>query len=317
MERVEITTKVAGVDVGKHQLDVAVHGQAEQTRVGNDAAGLEALIAWLRAHQVSRVGLEATGGYERAARQALEAAGLEVVVHQPLEVRLFARLKRLRAKNDRLDAALIAAATAQVEAVRAAQDPRLAQLAERLTAYEQISDQAAALKTFMEHVSLPDLEVSLREQIGALAALKARLLAQIVEAIKALPDLLARYRLLMSLPGVGPVVAVSLLVRMPELGGLKRGQAASLLGVAPFDRDSGQWKGLRFITGGRARPRRMVYLAALSAKRFDPSFKAFADRLCSAGKPTKVAIVAVMRKLIEAANLVLQRGQPWTKQQAA
>ena len=317
MERVQSNTKVAGVDVGKHRLDVAVHGQAEQTHVSNDAAGMEALIAWLEARQVSRVGLEATGGYERAARQALEAAGLEVVVHQPLEVKLFARLKRLRAKNDRLDAALIAAATAQIEAVRAAQDPRLADLAERLTAYEQVSDQAAELKTFMEHVSLPDLEASLREQIQALVALKGRLLAQIVAAIKALPDLLARYRLLMSLPGVGPVVAASLLVRMPELGAMKRGQPACLLGVAPFDRDSGQWKGQRFITGGRARPRRMLYLAALSAKRFDPDFKAFAERLQAAGKPAKVAIVAVMRKLIEAANLVLQRGQPWTRRQAA
>jgi transposase len=317
MERVETTTKIAGVDVGKHRLDVAVHGQAEQTQVANDPAGLDALAAWLRARQVARVGLEATAGYERAARQALEAAGFEVVVHQPLEVRLFARLKRLRAKNDRLDAALIAAATAQIEAVRAAQDPRLADLAERLTAYEQISDHAAGLKTFMEHVSLPDLEASLCEQIQALVALKAKLLAQIMTTIKALPDLLARYRLLMSLPGVGPVVAASLLIRMPELGGLKRGQAASLLGVAPFDRDSGQWKGQRFITGGRARPRRMLYLAALSAKRFDPDLKAFADRLCSAGKPTKIAIVAVMRKLIEAANLVLQRGQPWIKHQVA
>lgn len=317
MERVEITTKIAGVDVGKHQLDVAVHGHAEQTQVSNDQAGLDALIVWLKARGVSRVGLEATAGYERVARKGLEAAGFEVVVHQPLEVRLFARLKRLRAKNDRLDAALIAAATAQIEAVRAAQDPRLADLAERLTAYEQIGDQAAALKTFMEHVSLPDLEASLGEQIQALVALKARLLAQIVATIKALPDLLARYRLLMSLPGVGPVVAASLLVRMPELGGLKRGQAASLLGVAPFDRDSGQWKGQRFITGGRARPRRMLYLAALSAKRFDPDLKAFADRLKNAGKPTKVAIVAVMRKLVEAANLVLQRQQPWIKHQVA
>ena len=317
MERVEFNTKVAGVDVGKHRLDVAVHGHAEQMQVANDAAGLDELIAWLRGRRVSRVGLEATAGYERAARQALEAAGFEVVVHQPLEVRLFARLKRLRAKNDRLDAALIAAATAQIEAVRAAQDPRLADLAERLTAYEQVSDQAAELKTFMEHVSLPDLEASLREQIQALVALKARLLAQILTAIKAQGDLLVRYRLLSSLPGVGPVVAASLLIRMPELGGMKRGQPACLLGVAPFDRDSGQWKGQRFITGGRARPRRMLYLAALSAKRCDPDLKAFADRLLNAGKPAKVAIVAVMRKLIEAANLILQRGKPWIKHQPA
>ncbi|MDB5470875.1 MAG: transposase family protein, partial [Caulobacter sp.] len=132
---------------------------------------------------------------------------------------------------------------------------------------------------------------------------------------KAEPDLLARFRLLISLPGVGPIVAASLVIRMPELGAMKRGQPAALLGVAPFDRDSGQLKGQRFIAGGRARPRRMVYIAALSAKRFDPALKAFAQRLADAGKPAKPIIVAVMRKLIEAANLVLARQQPWVKHQ--
>jgi transposase len=100
---------------------------------------------------------------------------------------------------------------------------------------------------------------------------------------------------------------------MPELGGMRRGQAASLIGVAPFDRDSGQWKGLRFISGGRARPRRMLYLAALVAKRLDPGLRAFGETLRAKGKPPKVVTVAIMRKLIEAANLVLQRGQPWVK----
>jgi transposase len=313
MERVKSTTKVAGVDVGKRRLDVAVHGQAEQLQVDNDEKGRVQLVAWLQEHAVTRVGLEATGGYEQAVRSDLEAAGLEVMIHQPLEVRLFARLKRLRAKTDRLDAALIAAATAQVQAVRAAQDPRLVELAERLTAYEQISDQTAELKTFMEHVTLADLALTLRQEIQALVRLKVRLAAEILARIKSQPDLLARYRLLLSLPGVGPVVAASLLVRMPELGAMARGQPASLLGVAPFARDSGQWKGLRFIGGGRARPRRMLYIAALSAKRCDPDLKAFAQRLLAAGKPAKVVLVAVMRKLIEAANLVLRRQQPWVQ----
>jgi len=313
MDGNKFSTTIAGIDVGKRQLDVALHGQAEQHRVANDAVGWEALAAWLAERGVRRVGLEATAGYERGVRARLQAAGLEVVVHQPLEVKLFARLKRRRAKTDRLDAALIAAATAQVDTVRAAQDPRLAELAERLTAYEQISDQAAQLKTFMEHVTLIDLVASLREQIQALSLLKARLAREILARIKAWPDLLARWRLLQSLPGVGPLVAASLVVRMPELGALKRGQPASLLGVAPFDRQSGQWKGQSFIGGGRSRPRRMLYLAAIAAKRFDPSFKAFTDRLIAAGKPPKVAIVAVMRKLIEAANLVLARQQPWLR----
>lgn len=313
MEQTKSSTKAAGVDVGKAHLDVAVHGVEETVRVTNAPGGIGEMIAWLKARAVDRVGLEATGGYERAARTALEAAGFAVVVHQPLEVRLFARLKRLRAKNDRIDAQLIAMATAQLDAVRAAQDPRLAALAERLTAYEQITDKAADLKAFLDHVSLKDVARDIRTQIRVLERLKAKLAQAVLAGIKAHPDLAGRLKLLLSLPGVGPVVAASLVVRMPELGSMNRGQAASLLGVAPFDRDSGQLKGLRFIGGGRSRPRRLVYLAALSAKRCDKALKAFAQRLRDRGKPPKVIVVAVMRKLIEAANLVLSRGQPWVR----
>ena len=313
MEQMQSNTKIAGIDVGKAWLDAAVHGLEDLMRVKNGPAGIAELIGWLRAREVGRVGLEATGGYERGVRAALEAAGLEVVVHQPIEVRLFAQLKRLRAKNDRLDAQLIAAATAQVDTVRAAQDTRLVDLAQRLTAYEQVTDQAAELKTFLESVTLKDIAAQIRTQIRSLERLKAKLIADIIDRIKAHADLLARLRLLLSLPGVGPVVAATLVVRVPELGAMRRGQAASLIGVAPFDRDSGQWKGKRFIGGGRSRPRRMLYLAALSAKRCNPWLKTFADRLLAHGKPAKLVVVAVMRKLIEAANLVLQRGQPWLK----
>jgi transposase len=317
MEQSQSNTKIAGIDVGKRMLDVAAHGLEDATQVQNSPEGHTALIGWLRARHVGRVGLEATGGYERGVRAALEAAGFEVVVHQPLEVRLFARLKRLRAKNDRIDARLIAQATAQVDTVRAAQDPRLAELAERLTAYEQVADQIAELKTFLEHVTLKDVLRSLKVQLASLERLKARLLAQVLQVLKAHEDLAARFRLLLSIPGFGPVVAASLTIRMPELGQLRRGQAAALAGVAPFDRDSGQWKGLRFITGGRARVRRMLYLASLAAKRYDPRFKAFHQALLARGKPIKLAIVAVMRKLVEAANLILHRGQPWVKPQPA
>jgi len=313
MEQIKSSTKIAGVDVGKHRLDVAIHGSVDLTAVDNTAAGIKALIAWLQTRGVGRVGLEASGGYERAARSALETAGFAVVVHQPLEVRLFARLKRLRAKNDRIDAQLIAAATAQVDAVRAAGDPRFAELAERMTAYEQVADLAAQTKLYLEHVTVADLAAELTAQLDTLKALKARLAAQLVVRIKAEPDLAARFRLLMSLPGVGPIVAAALVVRMPELGAMQKGQASALLGVAPFDRDSGQFKGRRFIAGGRSRPRRLVYIAALSAKRWDPGLKAFADRLLQAGKPAKLVVTAVMRKLIEAANLVLARGQPWVR----
>lgn len=313
MQRRKTSTKCAGIDVGKHWLDGAVHGQAETVRVRRDAAGIDALIAWLQGHGIERVGLEASGGYERMVIEALEAAGLEVVLHQPLEVRLFARLKRLRAKNDRIDAALIAAATAQVDAAKAAADPRLRDLADRLTAYEQISDQLAELKGFLEHVAAKDVMRQLKAQIASLGRLKAALAAGVLKRLKAHPDLAARYELLISLPGVGPIVAASLVVRMPELGQMKRGQAAAMLGVAPFDHDSGQLKGKRFIAGGRRRPRRLVYMAALSARRWDPGLRAFAQRLAARGKPPKLIIVAVMRRLIEAANLVLTRKTPWVR----
>lgn len=316
MERRQLSMKVAGIDVGKRKLDTAVQGLEDLICTPNTEAGFSELIGWLRAREVGRVGLEATGGYERGIRTALEDAGFEVVVHQPLEIMYFGKMRRRRIKNDKEDARLIAAATAQVDAVKAAQDPRLRDLAERLTAYEQVTDQIVELKTFMESVSLKDIARLIEGQIRSLVRLKTRLAADILTRIRAQADLLSRFRLLLSLPGVGPIVAASLVIRMPELGSMSRGQAAALLGTAPYDRDSGQWKGKRFISGGRARPRKMMYLAALQARRCSPTFKAFSDRLLARGKPPKVTIVAVMRKLIEAANLILQRGQPWTAQLA-
>lgn len=316
MERGHASTKIAGIDVGKRRLDAAVYGQAGELQIENSPRGFSELIAWLKAREVGRVGLEASGGYERSVRAALEAAGFEVVVHQPIEVRLFARLKRKRAKNDRLDAHLIAAATAQVDTVKAAQDPRLSELAERLTVYDQITDQAAELKTFLESVRLQDLTAEVQGMIDALECSKARLAKAVVDRIKAEPDLLARFQLLLSLPGVGPITAATLVVRMPELGNMRRGEPSALAGVAPYDHDSGQLKGRRAIAGGRARVRCKLYLAANGAKKADPGFRAFAQRLLDAGKPKMVVRVALMRKLVEAANLVLARGQPWVHRPA-
>jgi transposase len=313
MEQGKTSTLVAGIDVGKFSLDVAIEGQDEQLRVDNDAAGIARISGWLRGRGVGRVGLEATGGYERKVRLGLQAEGIEVVVHQPIEVRLYGRLSRRHAKTDAGDAQLIAAATAAIRRPAKRADPLLAELSERLTAYEHVADMLMSLRTFRDSVSLPDVVEMVRRQIAELAGLKASLARQLVKAVKASAQLRARYNLLVSLIGIGPIVATSLIVRMPELGSMSRGQPASLLGVAPHARDSGQHKGQRFIAGGRDRPRRMLYLAAMAAVRYDPALKAFAARLKANGKPPKIAIVAVMRKLIEAANLVLKRNQPWTK----
>ena len=311
MEQLHDSTKVAGIDVGKGWLDAAVSGESVSLRVRNDEAGIAGLTDWLQRHGVGRVGLEASGPYDRLVRSALAAAGLAVLVHQPLEVRLFGRLRRQRAKNDRLDAQLIAAATTGIERPARAHDPRLAELAERLTVYERIAETIAGLKNLLESVGLAELRQDVQAQIDRLKAFKAELAAQLRAAISQADDLRERLTLLMSLPGFGPIVATSMLVRMPELGSMQHGQPACLVGVAPHDRDSGQYRGQRFIAGGRSRPRRLLYIAALAAKRCDPGLKAFAERLEQNGKPKKLVIVAVMRKLIEAANLVLKRATPW------
>lgn len=314
MRRSEGSTKTAGVDVSKRWLDAAAHGRADERRFANTAQGRAELLAWLRGAGVTRVGLEASGGYERRLREELAEAGFETVLHQPLEVRLFARPTRVKAKSDRIDARLIAAATARLDTARACADPALADLAERLTAYEQVADLAGQLRNALEHVEAADLRLRLEAELKTLLTLKAELAADVSARVDADARLRDRRALLESLPGVGPMVACQLVVRMPELGRLEHGQAASLLGVAPFDRDSGAMRGKRFVRGGRARPRRYLYLAATVAKRVDPGLKAFAARLVAAGKPPKVATVAVMRKLIEAANLVLKRERPWTLQ---
>lgn len=312
MEQDKSSTVVAGVDVGKFRLDAAIDGGAGSLSIGNDAAGIAELGAWLAQHGIGRVGMEATGGYERAVRLALEAQGIEVVVHQPIEVKLYGRLSRQHAKTDAADARLIAAATAAIRRPARPADPALMDLAQRLTAYEHVTDQLMRLRTFIGSVTLPDLIDLIEQQIDQLKALKAALTRQLVGAVRSTEKLKARYELLKSLPGIGPLVAVSLIVRMPELGHMQRGQAASLIGVAPHARDSGQWKGQRFIAGGRTRPRRMLYLAAMAARSRDKTLKTFADALVARGKPPKLALVAVMRKLIEAANIVIKRHKPST-----
>jgi transposase len=311
MEQLKTSTVFAGIDVGKFKLDAAIGERTDAITVDNDPDGIRTLLGWLGGHGVNRVGMEPTGGYERPLRMALEAEGIEVVLHQPIEVKLYGRISRQHAKTDVSDARLIAATTAAIARPAKRADPVLIELGERLTAYEHVADQLMSLRTFRQSVSLVDLVELIDRQIDHLKAIKQALCRQLLGAIKACASLRSRYDLLTSLPGVGPIVAISLIVRMPELGQMQRGQAASLLGVAPHARDSGKWKGQRFITGGRARPRRMIYLAAMAARRHNKTLADFANRLTAAGKPPKLAIVAVMRKLIEAANLVLKRQTPW------
>ena len=307
------STIAAGVDVGKTQLDVAIHGRSTAARMSNDETGWRALAALLAEAGVERVGLEASGGYERGVAEHLRQAGLTVVVLQPIQVRAFARAALRRAKNDRLDAALIAAFTALGGGRATAPDRRLEALAEELVFLEQIEDDLVRGKTRLEHTRNRRLRALLEADIARLSARRAGALARILAGLRAQPDLARRLALLLSIPGLGERTAAALLVALPELGHLGREQVAALAGLCPYDCDSGSRSGERHIAGGRARVRRALYAAAVSAAtRWNPALVAVYRRLRERGKTAKQALVACARKLLILANAVLARGTPWS-----
>lgn len=310
----QTTTATAGLDIGKLTLDLALTGRAEVTRLDNTPEGHAALIATLREHGVSRIGLEATGGYEGPVYDALAQAGLTVIRFQPAQVRFYAKASLRRAKTDRLDAHLIAAFTAAYDGpVRPARDPRLTALAEPMRLFEQITADIACGKTRCESYRDETILAELKAHIQQLLAWRRRVLKQIVTALRAEADLKHRLDLLLSIPGLGERTAVQLLISMPELGRITREEAASLAGLAPFDRSSGQYDGQRHIAGGRAEVRTALYAASLPASyRWNPALMALRERLSQAGKPFKLVMVACARKLLIFANTVLARGTPWT-----
>jgi transposase len=309
----QTTTPTAGLDIGKLTLDLALTGQPEVTRFSNTPEGHAELIATLRRHGVARLGLEATGGYEAEVYEALAEAGLAVVRFQPAQVRFYAKSRLRRAKTDRLDAHLIAACTAAYDGpVRPARDQRLSALAEPMRLFEQITADIACFKTRCESYRDNDVKADLKAQIKQFGAWRQRVLKQIVTALRAEADLKQRLDLLLSIPGLGERTAVQLLINMPELGRITREEAASLAGLAPFDRSSGQYEGQRHIAGGRAEIRTALYAACLPASyRWNPALVAMRERLNRAGKPFKLVMVACARKLLIFANTVLQRGTPW------
>ena len=310
----QASTTTAGIDTSKSKLDVAVHGRTGHWQVANSLAGWRVLAARLIEAGVSRVGIEATGGYERGVFGHLRAAGFTMLILQPVQVKAFGRVHLRRAKNDVLDAVLIAACASALEQDRIAPDLRLAALAERLTFVEQTEEDIKRCKTRLEHIDEPGLR---RLVLGDIARLKARRLAQLrslARQLRSHPDLAARLDLVLSIPGIGERTALALLIRMPELGRVSREQAAALAGLAPFDNDSGQRKGQRHITGGRSRLRRSLFAAALPAAfRWNKALIALYGRLTAAGKAHNAALVACARKLLIYANTVVQRGTPWTE----
>lgn len=304
----------AGIDTGKRKLDAAIDASPERLQVDNAPDGHKKLSAWLRRQRVKRVGIEASGGYEQAVVAQLRRDGFVVIVFQPAQVRAYAKFHLQRAKNDKIDAALIAACAAATKTIHAPPDPRLAPFAGHLTMIEQITQDIACLKTRRESCRDERIRRVWDEEIVRLKRLLKVELTALIAAIRRHRDLAARLDLIASVDGVGLRTAVAILVRMPEIGRVTREQAAALAGLAPYDDDSADQVGVRHIDGGRERLRGSLYTAALAAAfRWNPRLIALYQRLIAAGKPHKVALVACARKMLIFVNTVVARGTPWTK----
>jgi transposase len=312
------TTCVAGIDIGKDNLDAAIHGGRDAIRLPNTAEGCRHLADWLLEHGVVRVGMEASGGYERMVLETLRKAGFEVALLQPRQVRAFAAYRLKRAKNDRIDTALIAEVTASLDKVRASPDPRLACLAEHLRLIEQIEADLSRMKTRDEAYRTPRLKGVIAREITRLEGRLKAELALLLKTIGRHADLLHRLELIESVDGVGRRTALGMLILLPELGQLSREEIACLAGLAPFDHDSGRYSGQRRIAGGRHRVRRTIYAAAFPASmHWNTSLKTFYRRLRDKGKTHKQALTACSRKLLTFVNAVVARGSQWSVQPPA
>jgi transposase len=300
-----------GVDVSKERLDAAVYPHGQRFSVGNDAEGWRELCRRLRPLGARAIGVEASGGYEHGVIGALLAADLPVRSVNPWKLRQFAKAAGRLAKNDRLDARAIALFVATLPTRPIRRDPAREQLAELVTTRRQIVDLVQELRNQREHRRDPSLRRMQERQIRQFNRDIAQLDRRIAEAIAAVPAFAARQRLLGSVPGVGPVLTATVLALLPELGSITNRQVGALVGVVPYDFDSGKMKRLRCIFGGRAAVRRVLFMAAQAATIHNPVLHAFKQRLLAAGKQPKVAIIAVMRKLLTTLNAMLRDGREW------
>jgi transposase len=301
----------AGIDVGKGAIDIAIWGKpSAMLHVTRDAPGLRELIGWFRDHDVVRVGLEASGGYEREITNTLEDAGFEVHILNPRQVRRFAEAKGRLAKNDRADARVIAEFMAKmVDRTASQRDRSLDLLVEHLTVRRRLATWIVDCANTLEHLREPNMRKIIEAKRKGFATALAKLDKTIAGLIAAHPDWRETERRLRTVPGVGAVLAATLIGLLPELGRLSRHAIAALVGVAPFDDDSGKRHGPREIKGGRATVRHALYMAALVGKRLNPVLAAFAARL--KGKKPKVVIVACMRKLIVILNTMMRHHTDW------
>lgn len=300
-----------GIDVSKGQVAVCVHGREESWNFANDAEGFGQLIAALQPLSPTLIVAEATGGYELVMVAELCAAGLPVAVVNPTRVRRFADSLGQLAKTDRIDARIIAhfasVARPPVRRLRGEEEEYLAGLVERR---RQVIVMLVAERNRL-HSSPLRLRPDVQEHVDWLESKLKELDDELADLIRHSPIWREKEAILRSAPGVGPVTAVTLLVDLPELGTLNRQKIAALVGVAPFNKDSGIKRGKRRIFGGRASVRRTLYMAALAATRFNPVIRRFYESLIGRGKERKVALTACMRRLLVILNAMLRKQEPW------
>lgn len=305
-----------GIDASQDWLDVVTYPAEEHFRVSNDEAGWRELVRRLKPSAPRAIGIEASGACTRGVTVALFEAGFSVRLINPWKLRQFAKAAGVLAKNDRLDARVIALFTATLPTREVQHDPVRDHLAQLVRARRQILDTKQLLANQAEHMTDAELRRVWTRRIRQFEADEERLDRRIAEAIQAQPDFAARNALICTVPGVGPVLGATLIALLPELGRLTNRQIAALVGVVPYDFDSGKMRGLRCIFGGRAAVRRVLFMAAQAAAIWNPVFKEFKARLRAAGKKPKVAIVAVMRKLITTLNAMVRDNQPWQTRNA-
>ncbi len=300
-----------GIDVSKGSLDVAAYSSKKQYRFSNDDAGIAEMVSALRELGPGLVVMESTGGFETRAAYALVKAAITCAVVNPREVRDFARATKKLAKTDRIDAAVLAHFAAVIKPephpLSAEQEQDLeAVLARR----RQIVEALTAEKNRL-HTAARAVVGLIREHIDFLENQLKKIDSDLRGRIQESPVQRQKYELLQSVPGVGPNLASTLIIDLPELGTLSRKQAAALSGVAPFNRDSGTMRGKRTIWGGRPQVRAVLYMATLVATRHNPAISQFYTRLVALGKAKKVALVACMRKLITILNSMLKHHTSW------
>lgn len=317
MAVMEDTRIVVGIDISKSRLDVACLPAAARSvnpasAFDNDAKGHTALVAWLKGISPDLIVLESTGGYQRVVVAALAAAAMPVVVVNPRQVRDFARALGILAKTDTIDAMVLARFGQKVNPdVRPLPDADSTVLIDLLARRRQLVELRTAESNRLGQATAARIKASIRAVLAAIEKQIASIDEDLDDQIKQSPVWRVKEELLTSVPGIGPLTARTLLACLPELGTISRQSVAALVGVAPINRDSGTMRGRRTTWGGRRVVRSALYMAALVATRYNPVLKAHYARLLDAGKPKKLALVAVMRKLLVILNAMLRTQTPW------